>query len=194
MITQLSTLKSRLKIDAADTADDAILSLLITACLGLFEGYCNRAFVRTVGAQEEFQGDLMVATPRRVPIESVTGFDLKSDESTGWVAQTGVRYLIGPRRQIIVLDQRLGLESELVRITFTGGFVMPGTAAAAGQTALPPVIENAALQQITHWFQQRDRLGLSSISGEGGAVSQLASGGVIPAVKAALSSWVRTSM
>ena len=49
---------------------------------------------------------------------------------------------------------------QLARVTYTGGYVLPGTAPAAGQTALPADLESAAIEQVAAWYQQRDKLGL----------------------------------
>ena len=49
---------------------------------------------------------------------------------------------------------------QLGRVTYTGGYVMPGATPSAGQTALPADLEWAAVEQIAAWFQQRDKLGL----------------------------------
>ena len=46
------------------------------------------------------------------------------------------------------------------RVTYTGGYVLPGTTAAAGQTPLPCDLESAAIEQVAVWFQNRDKLGL----------------------------------
>ena len=49
---------------------------------------------------------------------------------------------------------------QLARVTYTGGYVMPGTTPSAGHTGLPANLETAAIEQDAAWFQQRDKLGL----------------------------------
>jgi hypothetical protein len=41
----------------------------------------------------------------------------------------------------------------------SSGYVMPGTSPGAGQTALPSDLEQAAVEQVAYWFQNRDKLG-----------------------------------
>jgi hypothetical protein len=41
------------------------------------------------------------------------------------------------------------------RVTYTGGFVLPGDTPAPGQTPLPPDLEQAAIEQVAYWFRNR---------------------------------------
>ena len=45
-------------------------------------------------------------------------------------------------------------------MTYTGGYVLPGDTPAAGQTALPDDLEQAAVEQLAYWFRNRDNTGL----------------------------------
>ena len=56
--------------------------------------------------------------------------------------------------------QPLGTFREQARLTFTGGYVLPGTTPGAGQTPLPDDLEQAAVEQVAGWFQNRTMLGL----------------------------------
>jgi hypothetical protein len=91
---------------------------------------------------------------------------LKTTEAEGWIEQTGVSYLL---RQACVVSLNLPLSfvpqsspigQQIARVTYTGGYVLPGTTPSAGQTALPADLESAAVEQVAAWFQQRDKLGL----------------------------------
>src|SRR6266850_3255402 len=150
MITQLSTVKERIGIDQFDIKYDGILTNAIKALSARFDKLCNRRFARTVNAIEEFDAGEVEIGPLSYPIESVTKFELKQDEADGWSEQTGVKYLL---RQtcIISLEKRLAL-SGLARVTYTGGYVLPGTTVGAGQTALPDDVEQAAVEQMAAWF------------------------------------------
>jgi hypothetical protein len=75
-------------------------------------------------------------------------------ESTGWIEQTSADYLI---RNSCILSLETPLISQLstinsqvplARLTYTGGDAPPGTTPLAGQTALPPDLEQAAVEQI----------------------------------------------
>ena len=53
-----------------------------------------------------------------------------------------------------------GSNTQWARVTYTGGYVLPGAVPEAGQTALPADLESAATEQVAVWYQQRDKLGL----------------------------------
>jgi hypothetical protein len=170
MLTQLNTLKARLGIDLFDTQDDVLLTNFILLCTGRFEQECNRKFERAANDTYEFSASKMEIIPPRYPIESVASFHLKSRESDGWILQSAVDYLLR-LGHVISLDVGLGSENEQARVTYTGGYVLPGTDPEAGQTALPAEIEQACLEQCVHWYQNRTRLGISSISDASGSIA-----------------------
>src|SRR4051812_28728923 len=134
MLTQLTTIKSRLAITTTDFDD--LLTNALKAISARFDNECNRTFARTANAIEEFSAEELEVRPACYPIESVSKFELKNNETDGWVEQTGVEYLIR-RNCVISLRSPLGSFREAGRITYTAGYVLPGTSPAAGQTALP---------------------------------------------------------
>jgi hypothetical protein len=166
MLTQLATVKARLEILATDVAHDDLLTRAIQAVSSRFDRECNRTLARTVDATQEFgPGDTEIVA-RCYPIEAVTKFELKTTEGEGWVEQAGARYVL---RQggVISLGTPLSFVPQVswagpqvARVTYTGGYVIPGTAPGAGQTALPADLESAAVEQVAVWFQHRDKLGL----------------------------------
>jgi len=158
MLTQLSTLKSRLAITVTDY--DALLTNAIKAISTRFDKQTNRTLARTTSATEEFPADQTEIAVPCFPIESVTKFETKTNETDGWTEQAGTKYLI--RRACVVslsspLDTR---HSALCRLTYTGGYVLPGDTPAAGQTALPDDLEQAAVEQVAYWFRNREKTGL----------------------------------
>src|SRR5204863_899218 len=92
MLTQLSTVKSRLAIVVTDY--DAILTSAIKAVSDRFDKETNRTLARTTTATHEFDATDTEILPRCYPIESVTKFESKSNETGGWTEQTGVQYLL----------------------------------------------------------------------------------------------------
>src|SRR5882724_10810364 len=98
MLTQLSTVKSRLALTVTDY--DGILTNAIKAVSDRFDKETNRTLARTTSATHEFEADETEVSPPCYPIESVTKFELKSNETDGWIEQTGVSYLL--RRQCVV--------------------------------------------------------------------------------------------
>jgi len=197
MLTQLTTLKARLGIGEDDVADDALLTNLLKLVSARFERECNRIFGRSDSVTEEFAGDETELRVSYYPIDAkgessggVTKFELKTDEATGWETESGVEYLI--RRDCVVsLPAPLGTWREQLRITYSGGYVLPGDTAAAGETVLPDDIEQAAVEQAAYLYQNKDRLGLTSISAEGGSIQQFAQLDLLPPVKAVLIKYAR---
>jgi hypothetical protein len=171
-LATLASLKARLGVDEFETDFDAQLTNYLELVTGRFELECNRKFLRTVGDTFEFHAGLPSIIPERLPIESVSAIALKTDETEGWVAQTGVLYLIAQKGALLTFTGGpLGGDTQLGRITYTGGYVLPGTTVDTGQTALPNELEHAAIEQAVYYWQNRDRLGLSSVSGEGGSIA-----------------------
>lgn len=185
MITQLLTVKARLRILEAELKHDDLLTRFIEWMGARFDRECNRTFARGEGITEEFAGDDTELRLSRYPVESVASFHLKETETSGWEAQSGVDYVIR-RTCVISLPASLGTWRQQLRVTYTGGYVMPGDTAGDGQTELPDDVENAAIEQVAYLFQNRDRLGLVSVSGEGGAIQNFAQLDLLPSVKATL--------
>ncbi len=163
MLTQLSTVKSRLALTVTDYDD--LLTNAIRAVSARFDKETNRTLSRTTTATHEFDADDTEILPPRYPVESVTKFELKSNETDGWSEQTGVQYLI--RRQCVISlsaplnSQPSTLNSTgLARVTYIAGYVLPGETPSADQTALPDDLEQAAVEQVSYWFRNREKSGL----------------------------------
>ena len=184
-LATLSDLKLRLGLAESDIADDALLDSFLASVSARFEKECNRLFGRVAGATYEFPADVREIVPSLYPIESITAWHLKSNETDGWVAQTGIDFLIR-RGCIVSLPSALGSWQEQGRMTYDAGYVLPDATVGTGQTVLPSDIEQAAIEQCAYWYQNRNRLGLTSISGDGGAISTFAQPDLLPNVRAVL--------
>jgi len=166
MLTQLSTIKSRLAIDDFNVQFDTLLTNAIAAISSRFDKETNRTLSRTVNATFEFcSHDTEISLPC-YPIESVTKFETKFTEAAGWVEQTGVDFLIRSGCIISLSNdfrlQTLDIRPSLGRLTYTGGYVLPGTTPGPGQNPVPSDLEQAAVEQVAYWFQIRDKLGLKT--------------------------------
>ena len=155
MLTQLTTVKARLEISVS-TYDD-LLNRAIDAVSARFDRECNRTLARGVGVTQEFPGTDAEVIARCYPIEAVSKFELKTTEAEGWIEQTSVDYML---RNACIISLILPLSfvpqavvRQLGRVTYTGGYVMPGTTPSAGQTALPADLEWAAVEQVAAWLQ-----------------------------------------
>src|SRR4051812_47032727 len=129
MLCQLSTVKSRLGIDDFEVKYDVLLTNAISGISSRFDKETNRTLSRTINAAFEYCLDDTEISVPCYPIESITKFESKSSEATGWVEQTGINFLVR-RSCIISLSspfpyQLSTLNSQLgaARITYTGGYV-----------------------------------------------------------------------
>jgi len=130
------------------------------------------------------------------PIEAVTKFEVKSAEVGGWVEQTGVEYFVRGKC-VISLPVPLWAQcasTALARVTYTGGYVLPGATAGAGQAALPADLESAAIEQVAFWFERRDNSGVIRIWPTGGNYMQLVDTDLLPSVRAVLRRHTRFSL
>lgn len=170
MITLLETIKARLGLPESDVKDDDLLNSIIEAVGARFDRETNRTLARGAAVTEEFSGDDCELRVSRYPIESVASFHLKSDETEGWVEQADVVYLV--RKAVLIsLGGPVGTAAQQLRVTYTGGYVMPGETAGAGQTALPKELELAAVEMTLFLYHNKDRLGIAATSGSGGSLA-----------------------
>ena len=188
----LITVRTRLGIE--DAVDDGILTNFIGWAGDLFEKYCHRSFERSTTATDEFNGDEREISLSRTPVESVTAFALKSTEAEGWVTESPTPDFLLRKGCIITLKAQLGTRDDLGRVTYTGGYVLPGTNPEEGQTALPKAIEQACIEQVAYWYQNRSRLGFTGIAAEGGSVSLHPKLELLPIVKLTLDQYVRYTL
>ena len=192
MLTQLSTVKSRLALSVTDY-DDLLINA-IKAVSARFDQETNRTLARNVAMTHEFDANDTEILPLCYPVEAVTKFELKANETDGWVEQTGVQYLI--RRQCVVsLSSPLSTPHSalcLARIQYAGGYVLPGTSPGAGQTALPDDLEQAAVEQISYWFRNRDKTGLIRSWPHDGTYDAFLQSDLLLEVRAVLKKYERT--
>jgi len=191
MLTQLSTIKSRLGLDPFDTADDLLLTSLLKHVSARFAAECNRIFDYGAGLTYGFRADQLNILVDHPPIELVSLFHLKTTESEGWVLQSSIDYLISPQKSVIELAQPLGSSRQLGRVTYTGGYILPGASPTGNQIALPDDLEQVCIEQVAYWYQRRSQLGLSSLSNGDTMVQRFVSSDLLPQVQAVLSHYER---
>src|SRR5271169_1268483 len=128
MITQLTTIKSRLAILPTDTTYDALLTTAILAISARFDKETNRTLARTENATFEFDSADTELSPPCYPIETVTKFETKSSESTGWVEQSNIDYIIRAGCIVSLASPFRTPHSAfcISRMAYTGGYVLPG--------------------------------------------------------------------
>ena len=202
MLAQLSTLKARLGIADADVSNDDLLTNILTALSARFGNECNRTFARTVDATHEFDSDDLEIIPPIFPIESVTKFELKQNETDGWVEQTDVKFLIrkncvislATQPALITLNASRSTFPPQARITYTGGYLLPGSADVPSATRLPSDLEQAAIEQAAAWFLRKDQVGLEIRWDKGGAYLRLSQLDLLPQVRAVLRRYERWTL
>ena len=185
MLTQLATVKARLGLSLFEVKDDALLTTALRGVSARFDRECARILARTVDAMEEFNADAREIRPACYPVETIRKFELKGDEDEGWCEQSGVAYIIRAGC-VVSLWAPLGTTNEQGRITYTGGYVLPGTTVGPGQTPLPDDLEQAAVEQIAFWYLNRDKVGIMRQWPKGGTYEQFADLDLLPNVRAIL--------
>src|SRR6478736_5914281 len=94
MLTSLDPLKSRLNVDTIDVTQDDLLTFIIEAVSARFDQETNRTLARTENATFEFDADDSEICVPCYPVESISKFETKVSESSGWSEVTGLNYLI----------------------------------------------------------------------------------------------------
>jgi hypothetical protein len=194
-LATLLEIKARLILQPADTADDAILQNALNAISGRFYNDCNRQFDYLTSWQFEFPADLLNIVPDRSPIDRTqpVTWEVKDSEALGFVVQnTPVPdFIFGRNNNVFILQAPLGTNLQMARVTYGGGFVLPGNQVGSSQIALPSDIEQACVEQVAYWYQRRNQLGLVSVGGEGGTISQYRTLDLLPSVVAVLKKYER---
>ena len=140
------------------------------------------------------------------PIEAVSLVELKTDEATGWLTQAGVIRMNNLKAGLLTFWSMLGLETSLIRITYTGGFwydaveadpsadppVDPGEIP-DGANPLPADLKLAWLLQCENIFAAHDKMG-QSVSADPDAKSKIATVALVPEVKRILDAYRRISI
>jgi hypothetical protein len=193
MLTQLATLKARLAIDDTDVTKDDLLTSAIKAVSARFDKETNRILARTSNVTYEFRADDTEIIVPHYPIENVDFFGLKSNETDGFVTVEDVVYLIR-NHCVISLAQQLGTWRQQANVSYTGGYVLPGTEPSPGQFALPADLEQAAVEQVAAWFLHRDKIGLELSWPKDGTYQRFSQLPLLPSVRTTLESYRRWTL
>ncbi len=191
MLTQLSTLKSRLGLDQFDTTDDVLLTNILNLVSARFSAECNRVFEYGADLTYEFRANQLSIIVDHPPIELVSQFELKTTESEGWIVQSPIDYLLSPKKAVIELVFPLGSSRQLARVTYTGGYILPSTTPTGSQIALPDDLEQACVEQAAYWYQRRAQLGLMSVTSGDSTVQHFQTSDLLPQVQAVLTHYER---
>jgi len=191
MLTELSTVKARLAIDDAELRYDVLLTDAIRAVSARFDKECNRTLARTVNATHEFSGYDCELVPPCYPIESISKFEVEVSVADGWLELAGVEFLIRHSCVISLVSPLLARSRAMGRVTYTGGYVLPGTTPGAGQTALPDDLAKPRRNKSRSGFQNRDKIGLVRHWPKGGVYEEFVQTDLLLGVRAVLERYRR---
>lgn len=173
MLTQLNTVKLRLGLALYETQQDPLLQQFIRLTSSRFELECGRRFAWQGAAVQEFPAQALSVLAERYPIQSVQRFELAGDDGQSWVEVPAPGHRISLALSAIELAEPLGSTRDRARVTYAGGYILPGETPQPGQTALPEELDLACAEQVAYLFDSRKRLGLASIGGAGGGLGVL---------------------
>jgi hypothetical protein len=109
------------------------------------------------------------------------------------VEQTDVKFLI--RNSCVVsLESPIRIPQSafcISRVTYTGGYLLPGSADVPSATRLPADLEQAAIEQAASWFMNRDKLGLTRYWPKGGIYLEFLKTYLLPNVRSTLDRYQR---
>jgi len=102
-----------------------------------------------------------------------------------WAVEAEVDFLV---RQgcLVSVAVPLGNAAQRIRVTYTGGYVMPGTTPGEGETALPSMLTGACVEQTAFWFQQGEQVGRRTSGASGVSYQTLQDVDLLPGVRAGL--------
>ena len=193
MLTTLPKVTARLGLD--DTIDDAFLKGLIAAVSARFDQECQRRIQYIDNATFEFDADYMDIMPDVYPIRYVTGWGLKTNERFGFrPLNPQPEYIIKNSTVITLVTGPLGSREQRGQVTLSGGYVPPGQTVADGQVACPADLEQACIEQVVYWYQNRNRLGLPTVSAGGATITQNGDLDLLPMVVGMLRPYRRLNL
>jgi hypothetical protein len=194
MLTQLSTIKTRLAIDPYDIKDDPLLTNLIALVSARFDNQTNRKLTYTQNTTDEFQGDETELRLSHYPIDEAQPitFQRLTKASEGWQAAPGAEYVLRAGCILSLLSE-LGRPQEQIRVTYSGGYVLPGSnpPPSTNNPQLPDDLQYSCIEQCAYLFQNKDRLGLAMVAAEGGRIQQFPRIDLLPSVSAVLAKYER---
>jgi hypothetical protein len=166
-LSTLATLKLWLPINSTNSSDDATLSRLLTAVSMDFARATKRPDLLQADYTEVHQGD---GSSRMIayhwPAVAVTTLKIGGATIPASADKIANGYYldedIDPERiWNIYLNGYLFADRALVALTYTAGYIQPGTAPEDGQIALPADIEQAVLDWCAYRYNERPNVGVT---------------------------------
>lgn len=162
-LTTVATVKDELAITVSTY--DSYLERLVNVYSEAIENFCGRHFEQGTGIVEKVAGHFgMYLIVDRTPLTSIssitfngstidsTSYEIDGAGSSGKIRLLGGAFSTAPILPNIMNDIRPGDERKLYTVTYTGGYVLPGT----GQT-LPYDLEQACVLACATAYRARGR-------------------------------------
>lgn len=184
-LTTLARVKAYLKIDTTNTQQDALLTQLITGVSTRAEQYMGRMteiddYVEYLDVEFPGQKRFHLST---FPVTAVSevNYDPDGDYESGDALSTS-DFRVNLTRGQVHVRTWLARAFQGLRISYTGGMASD---TAEFITAFEEITD-AIDKQVAYEFQRRRDIGLSSVSGAGGTITQYPLKEFIPLTKAVL--------
>jgi hypothetical protein len=200
MLTTLLTLKSRLSIDPFDIKDDTLLTNLILLVTARFDNQTNRKLAYAQNTTDDFQGDETELRLSRYPVDEtqpitfqkLSTINSQQSPSSAWQTVSNAEYVLRAGC-VISLISELGRWKEQIRVTYSGGYVLPGSnpPPSTPNPQLPDDLQQSCVEQCAYLYQNKDRLGLAIVAQEGGRIQQFPKIDFLPSVAATLAKYER---
>lgn len=177
MLATLAQLKTHLRIASDDTAQDNLLTHVLTTAGVQIERWLDRVLTYSATARTEVHvGGRYDVWCKAWPIILKTSVKERQTDGTWGAAlvENTDFYAVASRGQIVRLPEgaRWAAGSGAVQLVYTGGYTTEGTVV-SGVEALPERFVRAALLQAAHLYQRSLELGAGSatLTGPGGGAA-----------------------
>src|SRR6516225_2088570 len=164
MLTTLPTLKSRLSIDPFDIKDDTTLTNLILLVSARFDNQTNRKLTYTQNTTDEFQGDETELRLSHYPIDDtqpitfqkLSTINSQQSPSSAWQPVPDAEYVLRAGCILSLLSE-IGRPQEQIRVTYSGGYVPPGSnpPPSTNNPQLPDDLQYSCIEQCAYLFQNK---------------------------------------
>jgi len=198
-ICTVADIKSRLSISATD--NDSLIAAIIAGVGEISDNYTGRSLIAPAADVTEYHtGNSSYLQLLQYPIISITSVkeasDYDFDNADALEADDDYRILAGGKKGIIYkISYCNWLEfPDSVRVVYRGGYCSAGQTPAAGETALPSDLREAAIEQVTFIYKRKDDIGLSAVSFPGTSINKFAELDLLPLVKQTLDKYKRVTL
>ena len=170
------------------------ISNLIALVTARFDNQTNRKLAYAQNTTDDFQGDETELRLSRYPIDETQPitFQRLTKASEGWQAISDAEYVLRAGC-IISLISEIGRWKQQIRVTYSGGYVLPGSnpPPSTPNPQLPDDLQQSCVEQCAYLYQNKDRLGLAMVAQEGGRIQQFPKIDFLPSVASVLSKYER---